>query len=170
MYAKLTRDSEPLLNREGVFMYGKDGSVARIRSKWLRYIHILSIFDLYCTSKARYKLKVVLLHLWRVNVKTNTRIYPLADFFVGKPPHLSLQFLMNKGGEFSIKLGQIRQDALSSCSVSSQLRVFVLKSAAAPPHPLPYFFSTEKGAALRSLHSKQIFLFWELGCLRHFAF
>jgi hypothetical protein len=30
---------------------------------------IMRIFDLH-TSKARYALKVVLLHLWRVNIKT----------------------------------------------------------------------------------------------------
>jgi hypothetical protein len=41
----------------------------------------LRIFDLH-TSKTRYELKVVLLHLWRVNVKTIPRFVniPLADF------------------------------------------------------------------------------------------
>ncbi len=44
-----------------------------------------SIFDP-DTSKARYELTVVLLHLWRVNVKTSTGfIYiSLADFFINK--------------------------------------------------------------------------------------
>jgi hypothetical protein len=43
------------------------------------------IFDLH-TSKARYELKVVLLHLWRVNVKTIGGFIniPLADFFIDK--------------------------------------------------------------------------------------
>jgi hypothetical protein len=40
----------------------------------------MHIFDLR-TSKARFELKVVLLHLWRVNVKTILRFInvPLAD-------------------------------------------------------------------------------------------
>jgi hypothetical protein len=42
---------------------------------------VMRIFDLH-TSKARYELKVVLLHLWRVNVKTTGGFsnISLADF------------------------------------------------------------------------------------------
>jgi hypothetical protein len=45
----------------------------------------MRIFDLH-TSKARYDLKVVLLHLWRVSFKTIGGFInmPLADFFIGK--------------------------------------------------------------------------------------
>ncbi len=45
----------------------------------------MCIFDLH-TSKARYELKVVLLHLWRVNVKTIHGFINilLADFFIDK--------------------------------------------------------------------------------------
>jgi hypothetical protein len=46
----------------------------------------MRIFDPH-TSKARYELKVVvLLHLWRVNVKTTGGFIniPLADFFIDK--------------------------------------------------------------------------------------
>jgi hypothetical protein len=45
----------------------------------------LRIFDLH-TSKARYKLKIVLLHLWRVNVKAIPGFIhiSLADFFIDK--------------------------------------------------------------------------------------
>jgi hypothetical protein len=45
----------------------------------------MSIVDPH-TSKARYELKLVLLHLWRVNVKTTSRFIhiPLADFFIDK--------------------------------------------------------------------------------------
>ncbi len=43
-------------------------------------MYVLRIFDLH-TGKARYELKVVLLHLWRVNVKTIRGLIniPLAD-------------------------------------------------------------------------------------------
>jgi hypothetical protein len=46
---------------------------------------MMDIFDVY-TSKARYELKVVLLHLWRGNVKTIGGFIniPLADFFIDK--------------------------------------------------------------------------------------
>ncbi len=46
---------------------------------------VMCIFDLN-TSKVKYELKVVLLHFWRVNVKTvGGFIYiPLADFFIDK--------------------------------------------------------------------------------------
>jgi hypothetical protein len=91
---------------------------------------MLSIFDLHA-SKARYEQNVVLLHLWRIYEKTRPRIYLhylLADLFIGNTaPSVAIHFLMNKAGEFSIKLGQMRQDAPSSCSVSSQLRVFCVK-------------------------------------------
>ncbi len=42
---------------------------------------VMRIFDLH-TSKARYELKVKLLHLWRVNVKATCGFIniPLADF------------------------------------------------------------------------------------------
>ncbi len=45
----------------------------------------MCVFDLH-TYKARYELKVVLLHLWRVNVKSNGGFIniPLADFFIDK--------------------------------------------------------------------------------------
>jgi hypothetical protein len=43
------------------------------RSRWMRY-NAYTVFDLH-TSKARYELKVVLLHLWRVNVKTIGRFF-----------------------------------------------------------------------------------------------
>jgi hypothetical protein len=49
----------------------------------------MRIFDLH-TNKARYQLKVVLLHLWRVNVKTIggfTNI-PFADLFIDKAASL----------------------------------------------------------------------------------
>ncbi len=44
-----------------------------------------AFFDLH-TSKARFELKAVLLHLWRVNVKTTCRFNNilLADFFIDK--------------------------------------------------------------------------------------
>jgi hypothetical protein len=43
------------------------------------------IFDLH-TSKARYELKVILLHLWCINVKAIGGFIniPLADFFIDK--------------------------------------------------------------------------------------
>ncbi len=46
---------------------------------------VMRIFDLH-TSKARYQLKVVLLHLWRVNVKMIGEFIniPFADFFIDK--------------------------------------------------------------------------------------
>jgi hypothetical protein len=39
------------------------------------------------TSKARYEMKVILLHLWRVSVKTICGFINilLADFFIDKP-------------------------------------------------------------------------------------
>jgi hypothetical protein len=46
----------------------------------------MRIFKLH-TSKARYELKVVLLYLWRVNVKTTIGGFiniPLTDFFIDK--------------------------------------------------------------------------------------
>ncbi len=45
----------------------------------------MSIFDLH-TSKARYELKVALLHHWRVNVKTIPGFIHItsADFFIDK--------------------------------------------------------------------------------------
>ncbi len=47
-----------------------------VQCRWLR----MRKFDLH-TSKARYELKVVLLHLWRVNVKMISGFIniPLAD-------------------------------------------------------------------------------------------
>jgi hypothetical protein len=49
----------------------------------------MRIFDFH-TSKARYELKVVLLHLWRVNFKTIREFIniPLADFFIDKTASL----------------------------------------------------------------------------------
>jgi hypothetical protein len=45
----------------------------------------MRIFDLH-TNKAKYELKVVILHLWRVNVKTIGGFIniPLTDFFMDK--------------------------------------------------------------------------------------
>ncbi len=42
----------------------------------------MRIFDLHTSSRARYELKLVLLHLWRVNVTTMGGFIniPLADF------------------------------------------------------------------------------------------
>jgi hypothetical protein len=49
----------------------------------------MRIFDLH-TSRARYELNVILIHIWRVNVKsTGGFIYtPLADFFFS---HINLR-------------------------------------------------------------------------------
>jgi hypothetical protein len=46
---------------------------------------VMRIFDLH-TSQAKYELKVVLVHLWRENVKTIGGFIniPLAAFFIGK--------------------------------------------------------------------------------------
>ncbi len=46
---------------------------------------VMPISDLH-TSKARYEVKLVLLHLWRVYVKTTGGFIniPLADFFIDK--------------------------------------------------------------------------------------
>jgi hypothetical protein len=53
------------------------------RSRWMKCNAY--IFDLH-TNKARYELKVVILHLWRVNVKTIGGFIniPLTDFFMDK--------------------------------------------------------------------------------------
>ncbi len=51
------------------------------------------------TIKARFILKVVILPLWRVNVKTTSRIYvqsTLADFFIDKTALRVVQLLVGE--------------------------------------------------------------------------
>jgi hypothetical protein len=54
------------------------------KRRWMR-CNAYTVFDLHI-SKAIYELKVVLLHLWRVNVKTIGGFIkiPLDDFFIDK--------------------------------------------------------------------------------------